>query len=107
MESGSDDKNEQAQETAPQVISGEVAPLPERAPSQQVPQSPPRPVVVPQSLPKIKESAKAPAVQKPASPKRMREETNVTENQIVQLPPGLNIFKNSELLKDISTFVDI
>jgi hypothetical protein len=37
----------------------------------------------------------------------MREVTNVTENQIVQLPPGLNIFKNSDLIKDIKIAADM
>ena len=38
---------------------------------------------------------------------KMREETNVTENQIVQLPPGLNIFKNSDVLRDIKLAADM
>ena len=37
----------------------------------------------------------------------MREATNVTENQIVQLPPGLNIFKNSDVLRDIKLAADM
>ena len=72
-----------------------------------MPQPPPRPVVVPQSLPKLKEPAKAPVVElKPASPKRLRDDPNVTENQIVQVPPRLNIFKDSNLLKDIKATAD-
>ncbi len=38
---------------------------------------------------------------------KMREATNVTENQIVQLPPGLNIFKNSDVLRDIKLAADM
>ena len=37
----------------------------------------------------------------------MREATNVTENQIVQVPPGLNFFKNSDLIKDIKLAADM
>jgi hypothetical protein len=37
----------------------------------------------------------------------MREGKNVTENQIVQVPPGLNFFKDSELLKDIKLAADM
>ena len=36
----------------------------------------------------------------------MREGKNVTENQIVQVPPGLNFFKNSDLIKDIKLAAD-
>ncbi len=37
----------------------------------------------------------------------MREVKNVTEEQIVQVPPGLNIFMDSELLKDIKLAADM
>jgi hypothetical protein len=37
----------------------------------------------------------------------MREVANVTENQIVQLPPGLNIFKNSDVLRDVKLVADM
>jgi hypothetical protein len=37
----------------------------------------------------------------------MREVKNVTENQIVQVPPNLNIFKDSELLREIKLAADI
>jgi hypothetical protein len=33
--------------------------------------------------------------------------TNVTENQIVSVPPGLNIFKDSDILRDIKLAADI
>jgi hypothetical protein len=37
----------------------------------------------------------------------MREVTNVTENQIVLVPPGLNIFKNSDTFRDIKLAADM
>ncbi len=37
----------------------------------------------------------------------MREGKNVTEEQIVQVPTNLNIFMDSELLKDIKLAADI
>ena len=99
---------EQPQESPSKIISRESAPQAGEDLPQPVPQLPSRRIEAPQPLAEPIPQARAPlAEKKPASPKRMREVTNVTENQIVQVPPGVNIFKNSDLIKDIKLAADM
>ena len=108
LRSSSESVVEQPQESPSKLISRESAPQAGEDLPQPVPQLAARRIEAPQPLAEPIPQARAPlAEQRPASPKRMRERTNVTENQIVQLPPGLNIFKNSEILKDVKLAADM